>query len=203
MSWKNFPFSFCGVVPLKVASCQVDFSWQRGGRYHLQGANGVGKSSFINWLGHESLRFQGEDKLSFCFQENHFFTPQAPASYFLSSLTQTASGEEIKSRQRELIDLFSFGPKLSFPIQELSGGQKQMMKIIGCLMFDVPLYILDEPFQGVHQEMVKKVFNFLQSEKEKTVLITSHQQLDNYEEMKKLVMTKGEGGLFLQEKYRD
>jgi manganese/zinc/iron transport system ATP- binding protein len=62
------------------------------------------------------------------------------------------------------------------PIAELSGGQQQRVLLGRALAQDAPIYILDEPFQGVDAPTERAIIEVLDrlAEKGKTILVVHH-----------------------------
>lgn len=75
-----------------------------------------------------------------------------------------------------LIELFKLEPFLNKKLTNLSGGTKQKVNLVLCLMFDSPLLILDEPTTGLDPIALLHLKALIEQEKQKgkTIILTSH-----------------------------
>jgi ABC-type branched-subunit amino acid transport system ATPase component len=64
------------------------------------------------------------------------------------------SGSE-EDRARELLDRVNLGGTWMTPASELSGGQQKLLEFARCQMVRPTLLLMDEPFAGVHPEIVR------------------------------------------------
>lgn len=155
----------------------VDLSLKQGSIIGILGKNGAGKTTLfdtlyqnnsfsgnINWQG-KSLK---RSLVSYLETENYFYpyiTGQEYLSYF--------------SGQNE-IDVKEFTEKFNLPldkyVQYYSSGMKKKLALIGMLMLDKPVNILDEPFNGVDFEGVHILYDIIKQLKSenKVVIISSH-----------------------------
>lgn len=100
---------------------------------------------------------------------------------------------EFKNRLTLLLDIFQFEPNLSNDISDYSKGIKQKLQLIGILIQNVRLYVLDEPFSGLDIqgiEALKRVLRNLANQGS-IVFISTH-LLD-------VVLDIGDSGLYLKE----
>lgn len=141
----------------------------------ILGKNGAGKTTFFESL-YQSLPHSGEmifnndklrrDRISYLETDNYFYpyiTGQEYLDYF-----KTDSGFE------DLVQKFRL--PLSKYVQDYSSGMKKKIALIGMLMLDKPINILDEPFNGVDFEGVHILYEMIAElkVKNKIVLISSH-----------------------------
>lgn len=142
-----------------VNSVQVNLDFSL--HYHkinlLQGANGIGKTTFFEYL-----------KDSNIIDNNRAFMDQFPlcpiSDYSVSDLAKIIQ-EEVPNTYsiEDLKDKFSFdiddllGKKVSF----LSGGEQQRMKFFLTLLQNRNIYLLDEPFQYLDEEMSLHFLNII------------------------------------------
>lgn len=155
----------------------VDLSLKQGSIIGILGKNGAGKTTLfdtlyqnnsfsgnINWQG-KSLK---RSLVSYLETENYFYpyiTGQEYLSYF--------------SGQNE-IDVKEVTEKFNLPlekyVQYYSSGMKKKLALIGMLMLDKPVNILDEPFNGVDFEGVHILYDIIKQLKSenKVVIISSH-----------------------------
>ncbi|MCT4640739.1 MAG: ABC transporter ATP-binding protein [Bacteriovoracaceae bacterium] len=157
----------------------LDFELKNGLLNYLKGPNGVGKSSLLNLLVANLL----DNNYSYC-QQSRFST--------LNNL-RVKDYQKLIARYKKFLDLdlfdkllkdFSLSEKLSTQINVLSGGENQLLKLATHFSFKKDIYILDEPFQYLDDEHVKKVKTLLKDLIEnEIVLIVEHQKylLESFE----------------------
>lgn len=149
-----------------------DVFLEEGKTYQLIGENGVGKSSFIHYLKlNMDMYFEG---IVVRFIDQQRLTPLNRIS--LSELLKTLDPQhstkiEFPSEFKNKISKFK-----DIPINDLSGGQNQLVKIFLALHLGGDLFILDEPFQFLDKEnsiLFKKILMELKG-LGRTILIVEH-----------------------------
>lgn len=143
----------------------------------ILGKNGAGKTTLFESL-YQSLKFSGNitwnnerlqrKMVSYLETENYFYpyiTGEEYLSYFAS-----AKETEIS----KVIEKFNL--PLKKYVQYYSSGMKKKLALIGMLMLDKPINILDEPFNGVDFEGVHILYDIIRQLKfeNKIVMISSH-----------------------------
>jgi Cu-processing system ATP-binding protein len=93
---------------------------------------------------------------------------------FLEMIAGLRSG--FTSRIGSMMKIFALEGQARKRLKELSGGTRQKVCAAMGLMFDVPLYILDEPTTGLDPLMARRLKDIVHEEKAngKTVIFTSH-----------------------------
>jgi branched-chain amino acid transport system ATP-binding protein len=95
------------------------------------------------------------------------------------ALSQGQSMEEAQSIALELLEFGLLFPLKDEPAKNLSGGQNMLLQIVrGFMNKNLSLYLMDEPFAGVHQSIKGIIINAIKkmnSEKGITFLIVSHE----------------------------
>lgn len=162
------------------------------------GANGSGKSTlFLNILGilkpnkgvikykgkpikydKRSLR-QYRKNVSIVFQdpEKQIFYSRVYDDIAFSLRNLNVGEEEIKIRVIEALDKVKALDLQEKPVHFLSYGQKKRVAIGGILVMDTDVLLLDEPTSGLDPYMtkeIKNIVNDLKKEKEKKLVISSH-----------------------------
>lgn len=97
------------------------------------------------------------------------------------SLLADIRGKVPRERLEEVIRLVGLRPEAEVPLAKYSLGQKQRLAIAQALMEEPSLLVLDEPFNGIDKEGVKrlrKLLKELNEEKGVTILLTSHDSED-------------------------
>jgi ABC-2 type transport system ATP-binding protein len=143
----------------------------------LLGKNGAGKTTLFESI-YQELKYDGEilwqnqrakrENISYLETDNYFY-PFITGIEYLGYFRNND-----KEKYEKLIVEFNL-PLEKF-VQYYSSGMKKKLALLGMLMLDKPINILDEPFNGVDFEGVHILYDIireLKSEK-KVVIISSH-----------------------------
>lgn len=86
------------------------------------------------------------------------------------------SGADQRRTAEAALEQVEMGDFRKRPIAELSGGQQQRVLLARALAQNAPIYMLDEPFQGVDAPTERAIISVLDglSEQGKTVLVVHH-----------------------------
>ena len=164
----------------------------------LIGPNGSGKTTFINLLsglykptsggvyffGKRIDRLSPEDitqgGIMRTFQVARLFGDMTVLENMLiPAFTQGTSRREATRRAKELLDFSLLGRLSHEPARILSGGQSMLLQIVrGFMRQPLRLYLLDEPFNGVHptiKEVMIKTIQKMNQEEGITFLVVSHE----------------------------
>ncbi len=143
----------------------------------LYGKNGAGKSTLFNAIDN-NINFSGQilldnqpikkDKVAFLETENYFYpyiTGAEYLSYFFNKKNQN---------HQQWVPFFNL--PLHQYIHQYSSGMKKKIALLGVLLLDRPIIILDEPFNGVDYETVLLIYDIVKLLKtqNKIVLMSSH-----------------------------
>lgn len=143
----------------------------------ILGKNGAGKTTFFESL-FRNVKFSGEiilenqhlkrEQISYLETENYFY-PYITGKEYLSYFSGNKNSKHI-----ELIEKFNL-PLNEF-VQYYSSGMKKKLALIGMLLLDKPINILDEPFNGVDFEGVHILYDIIRNLKSenKIVIVSSH-----------------------------
>lgn len=143
----------------------------------ILGKNGAGKTTFFESL-YGSVKFSGEvilenqhlkrEQISYLETENYFY-PYITGKEYLSYFKEISNSKYI-----ELIEKFNL-PLNKF-VQYYSSGMQKKLALIGMLLLDKPINILDEPFNGVDFEGVHILYDIIGNLKSenKIVIVSSH-----------------------------
>ncbi len=171
----------------------VSFELRPGEVLGLIGPNGAGKTTLLNLLSGFYVPDQGEFYVNGrkanglppyeiarlgvarTFQVPRLFhnlTVERNVRAALLSSRRTASSDVV--RALDLVGLNDHREKLA---RELSGGQQKLLELAMAWVMDPRLYLLDEPFAGVHPAMRGKIVELIrsESEKEKGFVVISHE----------------------------
>jgi ABC-2 type transport system ATP-binding protein len=172
---KNIQVSFDEKEVLKGISTIFD----RQNIIGIVGMNGAGKSTFFNMLADIIKQNEGEKLLN-----NHPLTYKdcgylETNNFFYSNITGNEYLQLFKQTNLEFqLDVFQtyFQLPLNDLIDNYSTGMKKKLALLAIIKQDNPIYLLDEPFNGLDLETNKIVEIVLLAlkQKGKTIFISSH-----------------------------
>lgn len=154
----------------------VQASFEKGKIYGILGKNGAGKTTLFRTLfgfykaQRGQINYEGQilrkQHLSFLETDN-FLYPYMRGREYLQLIKDDAV---LIQKWNAVFDL-----PLQQLTQEYSTGMKKKLALIGVLLQDRDILLLDEPFNGVDLESNEKIMSILQKLKsEKTILVSSH-----------------------------
>lgn len=158
-----------------------------GGIYAVLGPNGSGKTTLIKSIlgmvvpDKGLIRINGQNILQkWNYRKELSYLPQIanfPGNLSVAELlAMIADLRHQKNRQHELIEEFGLEPFLMKKLNNLSGGTRQKVNLVLTFMFDSPIYILDEPTNGLDPASLIKLKEriLLEKSRGKLFLITTH-----------------------------
>lgn len=172
----------------------VSFALQPGEWLHLEGDNGVGKTSLLRLacglsaLEQGEIQWQGQPVSSNIdeFRANlAYLGHQLALKEDLTPLENLCADTAIAGRALSLADAKAALAQLGLkgrehlPVRVLSQGQKRRTALARLLVSSAPLWILDEPFVALDaaaQKVLSEVFNG-HLNRQGMVLFTSHQMV--------------------------
>ena len=164
-----------------------DFSISKGKITAILGPNGSGKTTLIKSILGLVLPSEGKilidgKKISgdWLYRKDIGYLPQIarfPEDLKVQEIIRLI--EEVRNKKgdyTELIDQFELKDFLNKKLRQLSGGTRQKVNIVLTFMFDIPIYILDEPTAGLDPIALIRLKKLIRQKKEegKTFLITTH-----------------------------
>ncbi len=170
-----------------VALDQVSARILEGSCTAVVGPNGSGKTTLIKLLmglaipDSGTILFRGTDiRGKYAYRRHIAYMPQL--SYFPANLRVSELFALLPRLRRQpanpnpLIERFGIHTYLHKRWGTLSGGMKQKVSLALALMFDVPLYVLDEPTNGLDPVATRDLIRLLTSmlNQGKTILFTGH-----------------------------
>jgi ABC-type branched-subunit amino acid transport system ATPase component len=114
--------------------------------------------------------------------------PAQTGELFLSALLRSPTWRDQERRAREaamrILERVGLPGLENNLARDLSYGQQKLLTLACCLSAESELLLLDEPFSGIHQELIKTLIGLLRelAAEAKTVLFIEH----NIEAVKKL-----------------
>jgi len=176
----------------------VSMTIQKGEIRGLIGPNGSGKTTMINLITgiyritEGTILFSGKridglqpDTIASrgvmrTFQISKVFKDMTVLeNMMVPALSQDQSMEEAKARAEELLEFALLARLKGEPAKNLSGGQNMLLQIVrGLMNKHLRLYLLDEPFAGIHQVIkgvILKTIKKMNEEKGITFVVVSHE----------------------------
>lgn len=177
----------------------VSFQIQRGEMVAFLGPNGAGKTTTLKLLSGLLFPTSGEAtvlgfkpwqrkneyrrRISLVMGQKNQLWWDLPAreSFELHREIYQIAPDEYTKRLDELTSLLDVKKLIGQPVRELSLGERMRMELIASLLHSPEVLLLDEPTIGLDVVSQRRVQEFLkqyQSERELTVLLTSHYMKD-------------------------
>lgn len=184
---KNLTKKYGDFTALKGVNLALD-----KGVYGILGANGAGKSTFLNLITDNIRRTDGEilydgrEILSMGgkFRKKVGYTPQLQGMYedftagqFLRYIGALKGMKHRKCREqvREVLDLVGLGSVSHKKLGTFSGGMRQRVLLAAAMLDDPEILILDEPTAGLDPEERIRLRNHIaQISADRTVLLATH-----------------------------
>lgn len=181
MEIKNYSLSFGN----RQLADRVDVAFSREKLNVVIGANGAGKTSFLDFLagvGHKNasgikVDMPSMTDVAYQLQHIHFFptltVAQTVGMYArLGSESSQMTSDTFTTIKREVLSKIRHTK-----MGQLSGGEQQIVLTYGQCLLDRHLYIFDEPTSGVdatNAEIILQMINDLIVRHQKVVVMTSH-----------------------------
>src|SRR5687768_7506242 len=169
----------------------VSFAVRRGTITGLLGRNGAGKtttirmitgifmpdSGEIQWLGGDTGTTPFRDRIGYLPEERGLYRQMKVVELlvFLAAI-KSRGAAEVRPKIDGWLERFELSEKRNAKIEELSKGNQQKVQLIGTLLHDPDLIILDEPQSGldpVNMVLVRNLLRDLKNEG-KTILLSTH-----------------------------
>ncbi|WP_186576934.1 ABC transporter ATP-binding protein [Aquibacillus kalidii] len=163
----------------------------RGGEWHaIVGANGTGKSTLLKMIGgivkqqHGVIRYNGK-KVKKWDRKSLSYLPQNPKLFFIQDTIKKEYDhialqhglENAEDRIQELLCKFNIKHLQDRHPYDLSGGELQKAVLIGTLLTEPTILLIDEPTKGLDPESKRalgEVISGLVKEEGLTVIMVTH-----------------------------
>ena len=176
----------------------VDFEAQKGEVVLIEGPSGAGKSTFLTIAGALQKPTSGEvfiggdnvtnyspkqadalrlDKIGFVLQAYNLVPYLTVREQFILVDKVKKSGNLSKEALDGLLDELGISQLVNKYPKELSGGQQQRVAIARALYADPAIILADEPTASLDSEKVEevgKLFKSLAKQKEKAIILVTH-----------------------------
>jgi len=167
----------------------VSFTVRKGTITGLLGRNGAGKTTTIRMItgiffpDSGSIAWPGKDDGDF--RDRIGYLPEERGLYkqmnvvelllFLAEI-KGRRGPDVRKSIDRWLDRFELGEKRASKVEELSKGNQQKVQLIGTLLHEPDLIILDEPQSGLDPVNMVLVRNLLRELKDegRTILLSTH-----------------------------
>jgi ABC-2 type transport system ATP-binding protein len=166
----------------------VSFSVQQGTITGLLGRNGAGKTTTIRMITGIFMPDSGsiewsnggrnpQDRIGYLPEERGLYRQMKIVELllFLAEIKDRRGPDVVRAIDRWL-ERFELTEKRNAKVEELSKGNQQKIQLIGALLHDPDLIVLDEPQSGLDPVNMVLVRNLLRELKEegKTILLSTH-----------------------------
>jgi ABC-2 type transport system ATP-binding protein len=173
----------------------VSFAVRRGTITGLLGRNGAGKTTTIRMItgiflpDSGDIQWMGGDVGAAGFRDRIGYLPEERGLYKQMKLIELLvflaeikgyRGSTVRPKIDRWLERFELTDKRNAKVEELSKGNQQKVQLIGTLLHDPELIILDEPQSGldpVNMVLVRNLLNELRQEG-KTILLSTHQMAE-------------------------
>jgi len=184
-----------------ISARNISFEVKEGELFGFLGVNGAGKSTTLKCItgiipftagkieicGHDIRENPFEAKMNFGFvPDNHAVYDKLTGSEYVSYVASIykVPREVFAPRFEELVKKFNLENAINNQIMSYSHGMKQKISIIGALIHQPKLWILDEPMVGLDPQSILEVKNYMKeyAKKGNAVIFSSH-NLDTVEKL--------------------
>lgn len=177
----------------KTALNQLNLNIAPGQIFGLLGHNGAGKSTTIknlvsiiqptsgtitvDGLDLAQQRLAVKAKISYVPDTPDIFLQLSATEYWdLIAAAYQKSEAAVQQRRQQLVALFDMAEHAEEPMASYSHGMRQKAIVIGALLPDPDIWILDEPMQGLDPQAAFDLKNLMKAHaaKGKTVIFSTH-----------------------------
>ncbi len=175
----------------------INFSLSQGELLLIKGANGAGKTTLLSNILNFTDPLEGRINYNGSEIDNHiasqYFLYIGETNFAFDSLTLNQNIEYWlsihnvkfdKSVKDKSVNFFFQDLNLDKKFYQLSFGQKKKLQLLLLMLVNKPIWILDDPFNGLDNKSIINVHSLLKKKLENKgiIILTSHQDvnLNNY-----------------------
>ncbi|SES66254.1 energy-coupling factor transport system ATP-binding protein [Oceanobacillus limi] len=165
----------------------LSFSINKGEWMALVGANGTGKTTLLKLIGglikpqHGTMKYNGK-KVKNIDPQQIGYLPQNPRIFFLHDTLKEEYQEIARKHQKReeevqsLLEIFQLADLLDRHPYDLSGGELQKAALVGILLGNPSILLIDEPTKGMDPSFKKEFGLLVQGlvEEGLTVIMVTH-----------------------------
>ena len=164
----------------------IDLEFDKPGIYAILGPNGSGKTTLIKSLMgmvHPSsgeIAFNGKVNKGNDYRRHIAYLPQIarfPENLTVAEFLSFIENIRGKAQRKErLIEIFGVQPFLKKKLRTLSGGTRQKVNLVGAMMYDTRVMVLDEPTIGLDPVSMIVLKDWIREERNggKTIMLVTH-----------------------------
>ncbi len=164
----------------------IDLEFDKPGIYALLGPNGSGKTTLIKSLmgmvhpTSGEISFNGKVNKGNEYRKHICYLPQIarfPENLTVAEFLDFIENIRGKAQRKErLIEIFGVTPFLKKKLRTLSGGTRQKVNLVGAMMYDTRVMVLDEPTIGLDPVSMIVLKDWIREERlaGKTILLVTH-----------------------------
>lgn len=177
---------------------KVNLEFTKGDLVHFFGPNGSGKSTLFKIIvdilsPDEGKVIVEKGKRIGASIENPGFIENETILYNLKYLYSLLNeyNEEVENQLNELCKNFNLDLYSKEKMKNYSVGMRQKVAIIQAIMEDQDIILLDEPTRGLDQDGIEQFYSLInnyQKQKNKVIMIASHDLMDKLPYTKKLII---------------
>lgn len=144
----------------------------------LMGPSGCGKTTLLHiisgLLEMQGGRIEGVERpCSLMFQEDRLLEYSDALTNVMLVLDSKKDGNAEKKAESLLMQV-GIEPKM--PIKKMSGGMRRRVALARALAFDAPTLLLDEPFKGLDESLMRRCAEIVRASGKMTIVSTHSQE---------------------------
>ena len=141
----------------------------------LMGPSGCGKTTLLHIIAGlqtpQSGSIEGLDRpCSLMFQEDRLLE-WADALTNVVLVLDSKKDSQAVEKASKMLEQVGIDPKM--PIKKMSGGMRRRVALARALVFDAPTLLLDEPFKGLDEDLMKHCASIVR-ESGKLTIVSTH-----------------------------